>query len=130
MTAPKRGMIASPVGTANVGVIYMPSVYNLLTRTQSLDIRRASALNRVQLPTWSARSVARWAILQRTVTSPTFVVTAGPAMCSSAQELKLTKNSEEGHHSRECEKPRNAANVTCRNCETRRCSYWLFKDRN
>lgn len=29
----------------------------------------------------------------------------------------LTVNSEEGHMSKECEKPRNPANAMCRNCE-------------
>ncbi|KAL8657232.1 MAG: hypothetical protein Q9226_002127 [Calogaya cf. arnoldii] len=45
------------------------------------------------------------------------VATAGKKYGDWIQIAMLTVNSEEGHMAKECDKPKNPANSTCRNCE-------------
>ncbi|KAL8752473.1 MAG: hypothetical protein Q9184_005722 [Pyrenodesmia sp. 2 TL-2023] len=67
-------------------------------------IPKQNALNLARPKVLSARSARKWDISRRTA-------------LPLAPEAAAIADSEEGHMAKECEKPKNPANSTCRNCD-------------
>ncbi|MCJ1270285.1 hypothetical protein MMC22_010181 [Lobaria immixta] len=102
---------------------------DLLAETaRSRDTRPRSAPSHALQRALSARNAQRLAILPRTVQRAAVksAETAGSNAGSYSLVSSLTLNREEGHKAVDCDKPKDPARTTCRNCDTvghtvRRC---------